>query len=233
MSRWNLVGIRFYSKDKRTRDLKFLAEQVNIITGDSNTGKTAIIRVIDYCLGSSKCKIPAYIKERTTHVGTKWSNGATELLLVRAIPQGKSKTTKQVYISYSTKEDFPDDSANLKGKASVDEARSIFERLLGITGGYKEEGDSALNKSRISIRQTTPYLFLTKEVVDSSSTLLHGLDDSRAAPLIVASMPYFLGVLDVKEIADSKRLRQLSKAIEYEERKKDSFDADKRTTISK
>ena len=31
---------------------------VNIITGDSKTGKSALVEIIDYCLCSSRCTIP-------------------------------------------------------------------------------------------------------------------------------------------------------------------------------
>ena len=40
------------------RKVDFTPDKVNIITGASRTGKSAIIPIIDYCLGSSKCTIP-------------------------------------------------------------------------------------------------------------------------------------------------------------------------------
>lgn len=36
------------------RKVDFTPDKVNIITGASRTGKSAIIPIIDYCLGSSK-----------------------------------------------------------------------------------------------------------------------------------------------------------------------------------
>lgn len=43
------------------RFLPFKSEAVNIITGASRTGKSALIPIIDYCLGSDKCTIPVDI----------------------------------------------------------------------------------------------------------------------------------------------------------------------------
>lgn len=31
---------------------------VNIVTGESKTGKSALVEIIDYCLCSSRCTIP-------------------------------------------------------------------------------------------------------------------------------------------------------------------------------
>lgn len=40
------------------RCVKFHSNKVNIITGGSQTGKSAIIPIIDYCLGAGDCTIP-------------------------------------------------------------------------------------------------------------------------------------------------------------------------------
>lgn len=40
------------------RRLPFEPGKVNVITGASRTGKSAVIPIIDYCLGSGKCRIP-------------------------------------------------------------------------------------------------------------------------------------------------------------------------------
>ena len=52
-----LKGIILFNKDgdKRVVPLK---EGVNIITGESKTGKSALVEIIDYCLCSSRCTVP-------------------------------------------------------------------------------------------------------------------------------------------------------------------------------
>jgi DNA repair ATPase RecN len=44
-------------KDGRVNAVEF-AEGVNVITGKSSTGKSAIIEIFDYCLGSSDFTVP-------------------------------------------------------------------------------------------------------------------------------------------------------------------------------
>lgn len=56
--------------DKKTRTLTFVANKINVITGDSQKGKSSIIPIIDYCLGGSKCTIPVgIICEKTEWFG--------------------------------------------------------------------------------------------------------------------------------------------------------------------
>ncbi|GAI49275.1 unnamed protein product, partial [marine sediment metagenome] len=53
MSRWNISDIFFVGEGGRVRILDLIPGQVNIITGASGTGKSTLIKAIDYCLGSS------------------------------------------------------------------------------------------------------------------------------------------------------------------------------------
>ncbi|MCR4293549.1 MAG: hypothetical protein NUV76_11815 [Candidatus Kuenenia sp.] len=46
------------SKEFAPRIVPFEPGKVNVITGASRTGKSAIIPIIDYCLASSDCFIP-------------------------------------------------------------------------------------------------------------------------------------------------------------------------------
>jgi len=62
LSRWNILKIAFYGTGGRRREIDFDPDTVNVITGASGTGKSAIIDAIDYCLGSSKCSLPYFVR---------------------------------------------------------------------------------------------------------------------------------------------------------------------------
>ena len=46
-----------FKKDGEKRSVPF-KDGLNIITGDSKTGKSALIEIVDYCLFSSRSSIP-------------------------------------------------------------------------------------------------------------------------------------------------------------------------------
>ena len=65
----NLV---LFLKNGKKRTLTFLPGKINVITGDSNTGKTAILAIIDYCLFSSTHDISeSIINENVEWYGIK------------------------------------------------------------------------------------------------------------------------------------------------------------------
>ena len=55
--KYNIEKIILWLKNGKKRELQFKPNKVNVITGDSNTGKTAILEIIDYCYFSSKSTI--------------------------------------------------------------------------------------------------------------------------------------------------------------------------------
>ena len=75
MSRWNVFKIAFYGAGGRRRDIEFDLDTVNVITGASGTGKTAIIDAIDYCLGSKNCGLPFFVREHAEAVAVHWVMG--------------------------------------------------------------------------------------------------------------------------------------------------------------
>ena len=52
-----IKAIVIFNKDNEKRIVP-LNQGVNIITGESKTGKSALVEIIDYCLCSNRCTIP-------------------------------------------------------------------------------------------------------------------------------------------------------------------------------
>src|SRR5262245_44072160 len=55
---FQIKEIVLYSADGRRRRLRFKLNAVNIVTGASGTGKSALVPILDYCLGRSTFTIP-------------------------------------------------------------------------------------------------------------------------------------------------------------------------------
>ncbi len=223
MNRWNISSVIYYSHNSKKRQLDFDCNKVNIITGASNTGKSAIIKTIDYCLGSTNCDIPIFIKERTSCVSVKWTDGTAEILVSRLIPQAPQRSTSKMYVDFGSKVKVPDTHHTLAGRTSREQARLFLAQRFGIGEVYQETQHETEDKTRISIRQIVPYIYLSKGVIDSETVLLHGLDDVNAARNIIGAMPFFLGVVNEEDMAIEKRIKQLEKAIDYEEKNRQGF----------
>jgi hypothetical protein len=221
MNRWNISHLAFYSKNDLCRTIEFNVNDVTIITGASNTGKSAVISAIDYCLGSSKCNIPAFVSARVTHIATRWSDGTTAFIVARELSK-TGKASGNMYFEYGSEVELPEFSDGLKGSGNIEEVKGLIENLFG----FKEvnQTDNAFDINKISIRQITPFMYLDKNIIISDTTLMYGLDDPNASKRIIDSLPYFLGAIDLDELEALNKLRGLKKGVENEEKKKMLFE---------
>ncbi|WP_048439163.1 DUF3732 domain-containing protein [Caenimonas sp. SL110] len=218
MKRWNIASVFFIGEEDSFRIIELDADRVNIITGASGTGKSAVIKALDFCLGSSKCQLPVYVRRRCVAVGVKWVMGDDEMISCRQVPLVGKAPNSYMYVTTGRNLKTPRSVEEFEGRGLVAVSKARLGEAFGIDSSPVADSEQTERDStdRPSIRQFTPYMFVTKEVIDSETVLLHGLDDNRKAPPIVSTMPYFLGVVSGSTAAAERRLRQARRALEID-----------------
>jgi len=218
MTRWNIASIFFIGEEGAFRTIDLDPSRVNVITGASGTGKSAVIKALDYCLGSSKCQLPVYVRRRCVAVGVKWVKGQDEMISCRQVPFVGKGPNAYMFVSTGRNLKIPRTVEQFEGRGTVEASKARLGQAFGIDVTLRSEAATHERDSRDrpSVRQFTPYVFITKEVIDSETVLLHGLDDNRKAPLIISTMPYFLGVVTESTVAAERRLRQARRALEID-----------------
>lgn len=218
MTRWNIASIFFIGEEGAFRIIDLDPGRVNVITGASGTGKSAVIKALDYCLGSSKCQLPVYVRRRCVAVGVKWVKGQDEMISCRQVPFVGKAPNAYMFVTTGRNLKIPRTVEQFEGRGTVEASKARLGHAFGIDAVPKAEPASPGLElgDRPSVRQFTPYVFVTKEVIDSETVLLHGLDDNRKAPLIISTLPYFLGVVTESTAAAERRLRQARRALEID-----------------
>ncbi len=219
MKRWNIKKIILYSHHDEIRELEFNLEDVTIITGDSQTGKSAIPEIIDYVMGSSECHIPSYVRLCVSWVGVLWIKGETEFALLRRVPKIERRSSQDYFFDVGHDLVIPKKASELKKKTNIQGGLSQFERLLGIGDAKTAAFHPNHTSKRISIRNAMPYIFQDDDVIISKSTLLRGANDAERKQSIIDSLPYFFGVIDEKALGKEMELKNLNKQAKRIENK--------------
>jgi hypothetical protein len=112
----------------------------------------------------------------------------------------------------------PQTFEEIQGPVAIAEAKKLIERSFGLADIADADTDEKYTVGRATIRHVTPYLFLTKEVIISDETTLHGLNNPDKAKDIKTTLPYFLGAVDQRTVLAQRRLRKLENDLRRLER---------------
>ncbi|NVZ90453.1 DUF3732 domain-containing protein [Pseudomonas yamanorum] len=218
MNRWNIASIFFLGEEGRLRTIT-LEPGVNIITGASGTGKSTLIKAIDYCLGSSECELAAYVRRHSIAVGVKWISDSAEMITGRIIPPLTQKSSGSMFVSTGRDLPLPRKISEFEGATTLKSARALIERAFGIGDLAGDTHEAGVQRWRASVRHATAYMFVTKEVINNEKALLHGLDQADEAKGIIETMPYFLRVVNEESVIHERKLRELRQRYDREERR--------------
>ncbi|SDC10818.1 Protein of unknown function [Paenibacillus sp. UNCCL117] len=213
MKRWNIRQILLYSHDDRRHEITFEVEQVNIITGDSQTGKSALPEIIDYVLGSSECHIPTYVRRSVSWVGLVWKKNETEFAMFRRVPRAPYKSSSDMHFINGRNITVPNQANEIPSSTNIAGALKKFERLIGIGDVQSEVFGSQRDRHTISIRSAIPYLLQDDNIITNKNTLIRGLDDYQRLQTIIDALPYYFGITDEATIEKEIELKNLKKQL--------------------
>ncbi len=139
--KFQLLEIVLWSRNPAhpPRRLKFAAGMTNVITGGSKTGKSAVIPIVDYCLGSDRCAVPvATIRDSCSWFGVVVETDEGQKLLARREPGGQ-QTTGDMLLVEGPSVDVP--ASAPEKNTTVDAVKRVLDRLAGLSNfGFRSNG---------------------------------------------------------------------------------------------
>lgn len=197
------------------RTVEFQPGVVNVISGASKTGKSAVIPIVDYCLGADKCAIPVgVIREACSWFGIVVATLEGEKLLVRREPGDQQKTGDMVLIEGPTV-DVPD---RIEGKnTNVDIVKAMLNRLAGLTNlEFDASGEGAF-KSRPSFRDLMAFTFQPQNIVANPDVMFFKADTTEHREKLKTIFPYVLGAVTAGVLQARYEIERLSRALRRKE----------------
>ena len=191
------------------RSVPFDSQSVNIITGASRTGKSALIPIIDYCLGSEKCTIPVdIIRNACSWFGVLFDMDGEQLLLCRREP-GDKASTGDMFILRDKEITIPDQIE--KSNANITSIKDMLNELFGMSF---LELDPDAGVFRPSYRDFMAFLFQPQNIVANADVLFYKADTMEHRKKLIDVFPYALGAVTPKTLAKRKEIERLSKISE-------------------
>lgn len=221
-----LKNIILIGNDKEKRVLEF-NQGLNIITGDSKTGKSAIIEIVDFCLFSKRSTIPVGVVKNFTEIFCSVFEFEKKLLIIARLKSNPNKCYFCVEYddSFDICSSLNNDYFLNKKLKSRGEAQQEFEEHLGLSienTSLPEDEFNGRNKGKVSIRNATSLFFQHQNLVANKHGLFYRFDDFLKGSAVIDQFPIFMGWVNNKYYRLKKRADKLDKdikTIEKEEKR--------------
>lgn len=202
-----ILKIILWPKDTRLppRIIQFEPGKINIISGESGTGKSALTSIIDYCLGSEKCSIPVgLIRNVTGWFGVHLKLANTEIIVARRNP-GDQQATTDVYWTEEIKVEVP---AVISGKnARVEDLKNRLNQISHLPALDFSTDENVGYGGRASCRDMAAFNFQPQHIVANPYTFFYKADTTEHREKLKIIFPLVLGAINASTLAKQRELK--------------------------
>ena len=196
-----------------------LKQGVNIITGESKTGKSALVEIIDYCLCSTRCTIPkgkitefSYLYSLVMNIGDntyviaryKWDVGGR----MHFSKEDKDFEPENLELSYFKE----------KPALPCKDVQNEIECALGL---YVTNiaTDTEQKGKKASLRNMVSYLFQHQNLMASKFALFYRFSDFYKRKDVIEQFPVFAGMISQEYYSDLIQLNTLNAELKQKYKK--------------
>jgi hypothetical protein len=193
--------------------IRFELGALNVITGVSRTGKSAVIPIIDYCLGSDRCAIPVTtIRDYCSWFGLLVSTTEGDKLIARREP-GDQKSTSDAFLLEGETIEVP--QAIIEKNTTVDTIKHVLDRLAGLTDLEIGKGQFA---GRPSSRDLVAFNFQPQSIIANQNLLFYRTETHEHREKLRVVFPYVLDALSAETLAAQQQLAELRLELQRKQR---------------
>ncbi len=200
------------SEEVAPRTVEFELGKVNVITGSSRTGKSAIIPIIDYCLASSDCFIPIdTIRDYASWYGVVFQTETEQVLISREVPAG-NKVSNNYYLLRGSIISVP--PAIKEANENTDGVKHILNTISYVPY-FSLEGDDEKRgyQARLGFRDLMALVFQNQDIVANQNILFYKTHAYEHRERLRNWFPFILGAEDIEILKARQRLQVVDKRL--------------------
>lgn len=212
----------------KPRRVEFELGKVNVISGASRTGKSAVIPIIDYCLGARSCSIPVNtIRKHCEWFGIVIATNQGDKLFARREPGAQRNTDDMFILEAQQISSVPD---RIVKNTNADAVKHLLDELAGLStldfsGGEMVHGF----EGRPSFRDLAAFTFQPQNVVANPDVMFFKANTYEHREKLRKIFPYVLGAVTPSLMAKQYELGRARQALRRFERElKDAQDVSAR-----
>jgi hypothetical protein len=207
-----IKSIHIYSHDGRRRDLAFHINGLNVITGRSSTGKSALSEILEYLMGRSTFNVPeGVIRDRVAWFAVIYQFNGEQVLIAKPTPSHGRASCSVAMVRRGAQVSVP-----IFAELAVNDDDDGVETLLSsLLGNPENVTDVPLSSSRESyqanIKHTHYYLFQKQGIIANKDQLFYRQNEQFQPQAIKDTLPILLGISSRDKFELEARLRGMQR----------------------
>ncbi|MGJ4998902.1 DUF3732 domain-containing protein [Bradyrhizobium sp. HKCCYLS3077] len=216
---FQIRAIAIYSNDGERRDVRFNLGALNIVTGASKTGKSALLDIVDYCWGRSECTIAeGEIRRSVSWFAVLFDRDGEGILVARKNPGPAGKASDEIYFERNA-DDLPETSASLVKNSTAEGVRQRLSAILGIAENlYVPQPGMTRLPLEASASQAIFFCLQNQDEIANRRLLFHRQGEERIPQAIKDTLPYFVGAMGEDHYLKQKRYEDARRRLRSLER---------------
>ena len=210
-----LLSLILYNADGRTRLLGFKPGELNIVTGESRTGKGALLTIVDYCLGHDTMQVPAGpITDTVNWYATLWQLENGQVFVARPAPASGRATTQQAMLEFGS-DLQPPAWHDLRVNTDSKTLRAQIGRRIGIEENITDpDPRTGRQPLEANLAHAVMLCLQSQNEIASSTTLFHRQGERGIQDALRDTIPYFLGAVPQDQALKRAQLRAARHALQ-------------------
>lgn len=207
-------SIILYSKSGEKRVLDFRLGELNIVTGTSQTGKSALLDIVDFCLGRDEATLPiSPIFNTVAWYAVILQLPDTRVLAARPAPRPGAKSVTNGMLEVGNDLEIPE-LPDLRVNTDSTQLRQQLGRRIGIGDTRSEPAPgSLLSPLSANLGHAVLLCLQNQDEVASKRALFHRQNERSIPENLKATIPYFLGAVPEDQAALQQQLTQAKRAL--------------------
>ena len=204
-----LLSLAVYNAAGQRRDIRFIPGQLNVVTGTSATGKSALLDMVEYCLGRDTIMMPVgpITATVTWYAALLLLPDGGRAFVARPAPQPGRASTQRAMLEFGAElELLP--ASSLAANIDTDALREQLGRRIGIEENRHEPPEGSLRSAvEAHLGHATLLCLQRQDEIASRTHLFHRQGEQGIEQTLKDTLPYFLGAVPRDQALKRARLR--------------------------
>jgi len=212
-----LLSLTLYSRDGRQRTVPFRPGELNIVTGEPRTGKSALLTIVEYCLGRDSMLVPiGPITDTVGWYAALWQlDGNARAFIARPAPRPGRASTQLAMLEFGGADLEPLAYDRLEANTDSRAVREQLGRRIGIEENLAEPAPGSLRQPlEANLGHATLLCLQGQSEIANANQLFHRQGEPGIDQALRDTIPYFLGAVARDQALKRAQLRDARRTLQ-------------------